>query len=179
MRDLEYDDKELQLLFRAMEPRERGKAMRGAFRRTAYAVKKIAERNLDATGLHNAHKMHRHIRAIVFKRMAGCRITIGTRKGNAKTGKGELGMHRNRYGIKKPVIIWAEAGTVERQVRYRGQKFVSMKSQWATAGKSRGSMPALRFMDDTLAQTKDTQTATLQRTLRQTVTEEALKHGCQ
>ena len=103
----QYDDTQLQKLFTEMDVKHRKRALKGAFRREANQVRRTAINNLRSS-LHSNRDLEKGIRAIVFKKAAGFRVTIGTKKANRKTGKGDKGMHINRQGLKKPVLIWAE-----------------------------------------------------------------------
>ena len=98
----QYNDTQLQKLFTEMDVKHRKRALKGAFRREANQVRRTAINNLRSS-LHSNRDLEKGIRAIVFKKAAGFRVTIGTKKANPKTGKGEKGMHINRQGLKKPV----------------------------------------------------------------------------
>ena len=88
---IDYDDSNLQRLFDALTPKQRMVAMRRAFKREANYVRKVAISNMRSRI--NADKdIESGIRAFVFKRKAGFRVTIGTKKANSK-GKGERGYY--------------------------------------------------------------------------------------
>ncbi len=61
---------------------------------------------------------------------------------------GKQGYHVNRFGLQKPVLMWAEEGTETRHVRKGGGKVAQLgDGKWRTLGKDRGKMPAYHFLD--------------------------------
>ena len=50
-------------------------------------------------------------------------------------------MHTNRYGFKKPVLMWAEEGTRQRRTKTQTKWFTRSRK-----GHSTGSMPAYGFL---------------------------------
>lgn len=61
---------------------------------------------------------------------------------------GKQGYHVNRFGLEKPVLMWAEEGTKVRYVRHGGGQRVQISDgRWRTLGRRRGQMPAYRFLD--------------------------------
>lgn len=100
MADVRYDDSKLRGLFSEMDVKLRLKSLKGAFRREANKVRRTAINNLRAD-LDSNRDLEKGIRAIVFKRQAGFRVTVGTKRAN-KNGKGERGFHVNRQGLKNP-----------------------------------------------------------------------------
>lgn len=95
---MQYDDEDLQRLFAEMDTKKRLKALKGAFRREANRVRKTALNNLRGS-IRTDKDLERGVRAVVFKRKAGFRVTIGAKKAG-KSGK-EYGFHTNRKGLKK------------------------------------------------------------------------------
>lgn len=83
---LTYDDSGLQGLFEDLAPKQRVKALRGAFRREANRVRRAAIGNLHES-IGGDKELDKGVRAIVFRRKAGFRVTVGTKKANKK-GKG-------------------------------------------------------------------------------------------
>lgn len=169
---MQYDDSNLQRLFAALQPRQRMQALKGAFRREAGRVRKVAVGNLRSS-IRSDRDLERGVRAIVFKRKAGFRVTIGTKKAG-KSGK-EYGFHTNRRGLKKPVLIWAESGTKRRQSRHATRYPVG--SRWAT-GKNRGAMKSYGFMSKTKSDVRGSVTDSLHNQVREYVTKTAKKYGC-
>ena len=84
-KDFQYDDANLQRLFAAMDTQKRLKALKGAFRRQANLVRKTAINNLRGS-IRSDKDLERGVRAIVFKRKAGFRVTVGTKKAG-RSGK--------------------------------------------------------------------------------------------
>ena len=85
---IDYDDRDLQRLFAELEPKRRVQALKGGFRREANQVRKTAINNLRSS-INSSKDLEKGVRAIVFKRKAGFRVTVGTKRANKTTGKGE------------------------------------------------------------------------------------------
>ncbi|WP_290100401.1 hypothetical protein [uncultured Muribaculum sp.] len=170
---LQYDDKNLFRMFDALDTKQRLKALKGAFRREANKVRKTAINNLRGSGIRTAPDMERGIRAIVFRRKVGFRVTIGTKAANKKTGKGEKGMHLNRQGLKKPVLIWAEGGTSERRTKNQTSYFT-----WSRKGHRTGRMKRYGFMSKTENQVRGTVTQSLHEEIINNIQRIAKKYGC-
>lgn len=168
----QYDDTQLQKLFTEMDVKHRKRALKGAFRREANQVRRTAINNLRSS-LHSNRDLEKGIRAIVFKKAAGFRVTIGTKKANRKTGKGEKGMHINRQGLKKPVLIWAEGGTEQRKTKTKIRVFVRERR-----GHNTGRMKRYGFMRKTQTDVRDKVTADLRNEIVESVTKTANKYGC-
>lgn len=167
---IQYDDENLQRLFAEMDTKKRLKALKGAFRREANRVRKTAINNLRGS-IRTDRDLERGVRAIVFKRKAGFRVTIGTKKAG-KSGK-EYGFHTNRRGQKKPVLIWAEEGTVRRHTKTRTSFFVRSRK-----GHSTGRMKRYGFMLKTLKEVRDRVTDSLHSEVVNSIMKEAKKYGC-
>ena len=168
----QYDDTQLQKLFAEMDVKHRKRALKGAFRREANQVRRTAINNLRSS-LHSNRELEKGIRAIVFKKAAGFRVTIGTKKANRKTGKGEKGMHINRQGLKKPVLIWAEGGTEQRKTKTKTRVFVRVRRSHNT-----GRMKRYGFMRKTQTDVRDKVTADLRNEIVESVTKTGNKYGC-
>lgn len=173
MAEIIYDDANLQRLFAELEPRRRTQGLRAGFRKTANLVRKKAIANLRDSKLRVDKDMEKGVRAIVFKRQAGFRVTIGTKKAG-KNGKGEAGMHTNRRGLKKPVLIWAEQGTADRETKGNGGK----RAARLRTAHSTGRMPSYGFMARTRAEVKGTVTQDIHRMVVENVERIAKKYGC-
>ena len=161
-----YDDSQLQRLFREMDPKRRTQALKGGFRKEANLVRKQAVISLRATGIRTDRDLEKGIRAVVFRRKPGFKVTVAARRGNMQ-GKGEKGMHMTRRGVKKPILVWAEMGTAMR--RTKGGK---------RASHSTGRMRKYGFMSDTLRQVRPLVTDDLHRMVRENVERIARKYGC-
>lgn len=174
---MRYDDSNLRKLFAAMKPEQRLKALKGAFRREASRVRRVAVNNLRSS-LHGDAQLEKGIRAIVFKRKAGFRVTIGTKRANKK-GKGERGYYisRSRRGkpgaTGKPVLIWAEEGTDSRRTKSKTRVFTRLRK-----GHSTGRMKRYGFMRKTLSEVQDGVTVSLQNEIIDNVQKTAKKYGC-
>lgn len=168
----QYDDTQLQKLFTDMDVKHRKRALKGAFKREANQVRKTAINNLRSS-LHSNRDLEKGIRAIVFKDKAGFRVTIGTKKANRKTGKGEKGMHLNRQGLKKPVLIWAEGGTEQRRTKTKTKVFVRERK-----GHNTGHMKRYGFMRKTKTDVADKVTEDLRNEITKSIEKTASKYGC-
>lgn len=169
-----FDDRNLQQLFAEMEPKRRLQALRGGFRREANQVRKTAINKLRSS-IRSNKDLEQGVRAVVYKRSAGFRVTIGTKRAG-KNGKGEAGFHTNRQGLKKPVLIWAEAGTQERQTKPKQgtrRRAGRVREQHRT-----GHMKRYGFMEQTLNSVRDTVTADIHNLVLDNVEKIAKKYGC-
>ena len=173
MADFEYDDRQLQQLFVELEPRRRKQALKGAFRKEANRVRKTAINNLRSSGIRTSRDLEKGIRAVVFKKTAGFRVTIGTKKAN-KAGKGERGYHLNRQGLKKPILIWAEKGTDSRYTKDGSRKRAARKRSAHYTGR----MQRYGFMEQTLDDVRDSVTDDLHREVVNNVERISKKYGC-
>lgn len=174
---IEYDDSNLRQLFAELEPKRRTQALKGAFRREANQVRKTAVNNLRSGGINSIKDLEKGVRAVVFKRAAGFRITIGTKKAG-KSGKGEAGYHTNRQGLKKPILIWAETGTADRKTKSNGGRHTRMWTRRKRSGHSTGRMRRYGFMAQTLSDVRGTVTQELHEMVIDNVQKVAKKYGC-
>lgn len=175
MVELEYDDRNLQQLFVELQPKRRLQAIKGAYRKEANRVKKVAINNLRSSGLRSSKDMEKGIRAIVFKKKAGFRVTVGTKKANKK-GKGEYGYHTNRQGLKKPVLIWAELGTAERQTKASGGLFFRRVARKRKSHRT-GRMKRYGFMAQTKASVSSEVTENIRKNIVESVHKVSQKYG--
>lgn len=173
-RDIDYDDRNLQRLFADMEPKRRLQAIKGGFRKEANLVRKTAINNLR-NSIRTDKDLEKGVRAIVFKRKAGFRVTVGTKKAN-KSGKGEAGFHTNRQGLKKPVLIWAEEGTDER--RTKPKQGTRRRASRLRASHRTGRMRRYGFMAQTLRSVRDTVTDNVHKMVNENIEKIAKKYGC-
>lgn len=172
-----YDDSRLRRFYAELAPRERRRALRGAFRRCGAMVRKVAQANLRATGLSHADRMGRALRTVVFRRVAGFRVSAAWRKAS-RSGKGERGMHVNRYGLSKPVLAWAETGTDVRRVKRKGSGRFLIGGRWRRAGRERGRMKRYGYLAKTERQVEGQVTERLRQEVVSHVEKLAKKHGC-
>lgn len=175
---LVYDDSRLQQLFAELDPRRRKQAIRGAIRKEATRVRKIAINNLRSSGINSSKDLEKGIRQIVFKEKAvGFRLTVGTKKAN-KQGKGEAGFHTNRKGLKKPVLIWAEDGTKDRKTKGSGlMGFLGLRSGKRASHRT-GKMRRYGFMSKTLGEVKGSVTSNIKTNVVESIHKISKKYGC-
>lgn len=178
---LDYDDSRLQQLFAELEPKRRLQALKGGIRREAAEVRKTAVNNLRKSGLSTNSRLEKGVRSIVFRRKAGFRVTVGTKRAN-KNGKGEAGFYRNRWGLKKPVLLWAETGVPakgsESKVRKTKAKYSIRRMARLRASHSTGRMKKYGFMEQTLADVRGTVTDDIHRLVIENVERVAKRYGC-
>jgi len=172
-----YDDSDLRRLFAEMEPKQRLKALKGGFRREANQVRKKAVNNLRSSGIRTDRDLESGIRAIVFKRQAGFRVTIGTKKAGKNGGKA-YGFHTNRRGEQKPVLIWAEGGTDERKTKSNSGRHTRRFVYRLRAGHKTGRMRRYGFMKQTRDEVATNVTDNLRNEIIQSVEKVAKKYGC-
>ena len=161
---IQFDADKLTDALMELEPKRRMRALKSSLFRAANKVRKRAIENLrsersgiasrpyadgrsktkkHAPGKNPNPALEKGIKSIVYRKRPAFRVTVGTKKG-AGNGKGERGMHINRQGLKKPVLMWAESGTKPRNTK--------TKTRNKKKGHFTGSMPAMRFMDKTKAE---------------------------
>lgn len=162
MNSVDYDDSNLQRLFEELEPKRRLQALKGAYRKEAGKVRKMAVNNLRSTGVHTSKGLEKGVRALVFKKKVGFRVTVGERYAN-KNGKGEAGFHTNRQGLKKPVLRWMDTGTKDRRTK---------------KGARRGRMKRYGFIAKTTDDVRDTVTGDLRGEIVNSILRVAKKYGC-
>ena len=179
-----YDDTELRKLFKEMDPEHRFKALKGAFRREANMVRKVAVNNLRSSGLRSAdaEDMDKGIRAIVYSKSPGFEVTVKPKK---KKGRA-FGFHKNRQGLDKPVLMWAEAGTEMRKTKGRKSKNKGSKSLikimafgLKRKGHSTGRMKRYGFLRKTNASVAHTVTHDLHKEIVTNVVKTAKKYLCE
>ena len=173
-RTIDYNDENLQRLFAELEPKRRLQAIKGGFRKEANQVRKTAINNLRSS-IQSNKDLEKGVRAIVFKRKAGFRVTVGTKRAG-KNGKGEAGFHTNRQGLKKPVLIWAEEGTAERKTKPK--QGTRRRAARLRASHRTGRMKRYGFMAQTLTSVRDTVTNNIHEMVAENVQKVAEKYGC-
>ncbi len=143
----EYTGKEWDDLLRQMNGTQIKKSMRGAIRAEARKAQKIAQGKLLSSGLQvrgSTSDWKKGIRTRIYpdNKGAGFMVTVKARAASRKTGKGEKSMHENRFGFRKPILMWAEEGTKNRSTKSQTKWFVRKKK-----GHSTGRMRAYGFME--------------------------------
>ena len=148
MKPEEYTGSEWQYLLKQMDGKKIQKSLRSAIRAEAKKAQKIAQDKLAATDLHvqgNTADWKKGIRTYIYNpnRATGFMVTVKARAASRKTGVGEKSMHENRFGFKKPILMWAEEGTKGRKTK--------TQTKWGLRkrkGHGTGKMGAYHFMDD-------------------------------
>lgn len=180
---LEYNDSQLRELYAQMDEKQRSKAMKGAFRSTANLLKRSAISHLRGS-IKSSREMEKGVRALVFKRKLGFRVTVGTvlKKSKDKTHyTTKKGFYLNHQGLEKPVLIWAEDGTKERRLKgSRGSHRTKrgFRKRYLFNGAFRGRMPAYQFIVKANQQVGPQINQTLQDSFRASVEKTAKKYGC-
>lgn len=181
---MQYDDSRLQQMFEELGEKERVKALKGGFRTEANLFRKAAVNNLRAS-LRSNPSLEKGVRALVFKRQLGFRVTVGTElKWNKDhtAYKSKKGFYMNHRGEEKPVLIWAEDGTAERRTkgsrRFYRTKDGRRRSRFMYNGAYRGRMRRYAFLDKTRADMAGRVTEDLQNNIRKYVERIAQQHGC-
>ncbi len=144
MNPKDYTGKEWTELARLLTQRQIRNSVKRAYRREADRARKIAVNALRVSGLRvegDASDWEKGIRAHVYSRGGGFLITVKARGAN-RHGRGEKGMHKNRAGVKKPVLMWAEEGTAARKTKSRTRVFIRKRR-----GHGTGRMPGYGFLD--------------------------------
>ena len=173
-RTIDYNDENLQRLFAELEPKRRLQAIKGGFRKEANQVRKTAINNLRSS-IQSNKDLEKGVRAILFKRKAGFRVTVGTKRAG-KNGKGEAGFHTNRQGLKKPILIWAEEGTKERKTKPK--QGTRRRAARLRASHRTGRMKRYGFMAQTLNSVRDTVTDNIHKMVTENIEQVAKKYGC-
>lgn len=139
-------------VYEALDPKEHRKAMRSAMRRQGNRLKRQAAANLQASGIGQgtAQRLSKGIRLRVYPERYGAGFMLSVKPNRKK------GYHRNRRGLEKPVLMWAEEGTGERRTKSRTRFFTRSRK-----GHSTGRMPRYGFM----RRTEEQETHTVEQTL--------------
>lgn len=173
-----YDDEQLWAMFDALEPRRRTQALKGAMRRTAGLVRRRAVGILRRRVRVSDRSLEKGVRAVVWRRKAGFRVTVGTSR--AKGGAGFYKNAQNRRpgsrGRAMPVLIWLEDGTAMRPARrtIAGK----LRASRGLRGSTRGRLTPRRFMDEARRQSETPVTSDLHRQIVENINRIAKKYGC-
>lgn len=135
--DLDHPFKDV---FEALDTKEQRKAMKSAMRREGNRLKKAALQNIAASGLGKGTRqpIGKGLRVRVYPDRYGAGFMLTTKP------RGKKGVHRNRQGKLKPVLMWAEDGTKARKTKTKTRVFIRLKK-----GHNTGRMPAYGFMKKT------------------------------
>ena len=134
----QYKGKEWNELLQCFNKRDLKASLKGAYRTTGKEILAIARQRLMSSGIAHASKLKKDIRLRVYPRGGGFMITVKPH--------GKQGYHVNRFGLEKPVVMWAEEGTKFRFPR-KGA-FVAKTDKGSIRITRMGKMPAYHFLGD-------------------------------
>lgn len=168
-------------IYKALDLKDQRKAMRSAMRREGGRLRKAAVVNLGQSGLGGGTK--RSLASGIYVRTYPDRYGLGFMVSVKPHGK-RKGVHLNRQGKEKPVLMWAEDGTRQRHVgrriasffgesRFTGKKI----RQYLRGGASRGKMRRYAFLAKTDAQAASSVEANLFSDLQKNVERAARRQG--
>ena len=115
-----------------MSDRQLRRVLKGAFREEARRMANVAKRNLRSTTLSHAASIATGIRAGVKRGLIGYYVSVTPEKWSRKKyravqaakAKGKIiirkGIYTNTANNERPVLMWAENGTKNRESRGRG-----------------------------------------------------------
>jgi len=167
MSDFTYTGAEWTNLLRQLNQKQMRAALRGGFKRAANNARKLAVQSLRTSGIKvrgNSADWARGVRTFTYTRGSGFAVTVKPRR------RGAQSMHKNRQGLLKPILMWAEDGTDYRQTRGRGRVFKSGRRRT-------GKMPAYHFIEKAEPQMIQTVEQTLIPELETAVRKQAAKAG--
>lgn len=128
-------------LLKTFDPRDIKRTIKDAYRRVGKQIAAVARDSVKQSGIHNGGKLARGVRVRVYPRGGGFMISVKPH--------GKQGFYKNRRGVEKPVLMWAEEGTKQRTVRNgKDRRVVQLAQGFRVVGKGRGSMPAYHFLTD-------------------------------
>lgn len=136
MKPEEYNGSEWRNLLNQMNGKQIKKSLRGAVRAEARKAQKIAQQQLEVSGLQvkgNAADWKKGIRTRIYpdNKGLGFLVTVKARAAS-RNGNTEKSMHKNRFGLKKPILMWAEEGTDARKTKTKTKFFVRQKKAHRT-----------------------------------------------
>ncbi|MBQ6577216.1 MAG: HK97 gp10 family phage protein [Bacteroidales bacterium] len=184
MAAMEYDISELEKLFGELSEKERVKALKGAFRKGANRFRKAAIQDLRSS-VNSNREMEKGVRALVFKKTAGFRVTVGTKMKRSKGKVVTAGYYANRQVRKnpskyspKPVLLWFEDGTRPRRTKSNGGKHTRLFAERSRASHGTGRIDAAKFMVTARDRVASGITDDLHNDIQEYVIRTAKKHGC-
>lgn len=148
-----YEGKELNAVLAAMNTRQLRNVLKSAYRKEARKVKDIVAGKAASSGLRHGAYVGRSVRVRVFSRGGGFMVTTKSLNGGkGSQGSTAKGFHKNRYGQWKPIALWANSGTVERNTNAIRKHRIMIGGSgkhgvFRTLGPYRGRMRAYGFMD--------------------------------
>ena len=168
-------------IYKALDMKDQRKAMRSAMRREGNRIKKEAVANLSSSGIGSGTK--RSLSSGIYVRTYPDRYGLGFMVSVKPHGR-RKGIHLNRQGLEKPVLMWAEDGTRLRHVGRRISSFMGKSRftgkkvrQYLRGGASRGKMGRYGFLAKTEAQVEGTTESNLFSALQKNVERAAMRQG--
>lgn len=175
-------------VYKALDMKDQRKAMRSAMRREGNRIRKEAVANLASSpaGKHSRSigaGTQRSLSNGIYVRTYPDRYGLGFMVSVKPHGK-RKGIHLNRQGKEKPVLMWAEDGTRMRRSGRRISSFMGRSRftgrkirQYLRGGANRGKMDSYGFLAKTEAQVEGTTENNLFDTFQKNVERAATKHG--
>ena len=134
----------------AISPKQQRKAIAGAMRREANRLKKAAQTRVRTSGLNAATGVDKGVYTRLYPARYGAGFMVSVKPHGAKKG-----IHTNRRGLKKPVLLFAEQGTKQRNVgprkhstsQWRKGKYANKRwRDYQRTGHSTGRMRPSKFL---------------------------------
>lgn len=176
---ISYDDERLIRLFEQLDEKARSKAIRGAFSKAASELRKVAVANYTSDTKGASKDSKRGIRAVVYKRRLGFRVTIGTRRQKLKYSKiplGERGAIQRRRR-KEIAPLWLTTGTTARFRTRRKAERAYRAASGSRKGYTGSIQPPRTFMERTRLSELPRQTDNIRNAIFTYVEKAAIKHG--
>ena len=174
-------DRAFASIYKALDPKDQRKAMRSAMRSEGNRLRKAAVANLSQSGIGGGTK--RSLASGIYVRTYPDRYGLGFMVSVKPHGK-RKGIHLNRQGKEKPVLMWAEDGTRQRHVGRRMASFFGKSRftgkkvrQYLRGGANRGRMKRYAFLAKTEQQTAASVENNLFDSLQRSVERSAKKQG--
>lgn len=168
-------------VFQALDEKTQRKALRSAMRKEGNRLKKAAIAKLDSKDIGKGTR--RSLSSGIYLRVYPASYGLGFMVSVKPHGK-RKGIHFNRQGREKPVLMWAEDGTKGRRCGRRissifGKSRFSGKKirHYLRGGAWRGRMRAYGFIADTESQDGDNVENNLFDNLQKNVEKQARKCG--
>lgn len=146
-----YKGKELLAVLRAMNARQLRNTLKSAYRKEVKKVREIVRTKASSSGLAHGASVGRSVRGRVYPRGGGFMVTARPRGNRYVAGSVARGYHKNRFGLWKPVALWASSGTDGRYTKDSAKRAVNLGGTGnpvlRSVGPKRGRMPSYGFMD--------------------------------
>ena len=162
---LQWDDRQLRELYRALTPAQRIKALKGGMRKEANRMKRVAITNLRAGGIRSSKALEKGVRTKVYNKDSGFRVFVTTNK--------KYEGYTNRQWLKKPVLVWAELGTNARRTKGNGGRRAFRKRGAHNTGRMRRYGFMARMINSELSKV----TTNVHNATREWVAKTAKKYG--